>query len=330
MEDKKLVGTEGIEFAVQILRDSASYGVSMFPEDGGEWGGGEGGRGSGEDGEELGVADLIVRERARKRRKELEAEDEKEEEELRLLEESEKKKQKALKKKEKEKARKGKGKETEPPPTPPPESRPRPRPLGKGSSSASVFTHEMDGLRSSQATPALDEATDIEFDDTFRFNPKRSLRPSPTVSDFCTRTDDESSTRRVTRSVSRSVSVDVDLCSSSDDTSHSEAAQKTQPRKPNRKHNYISPRPNARNSRYGGIDSDPVVVDSTPSSPTTPAARRSNYKRQADVDLENTPMPSSRPRFSPPSPQGQSGAKVYPLQMAKERKKARHAGGPVE
>ncbi|KDR67618.1 hypothetical protein GALMADRAFT_79483, partial [Galerina marginata CBS 339.88] len=38
MEDMDLEGEEGMEEALEILRDSSSYGVAMFPEDGGEWG----------------------------------------------------------------------------------------------------------------------------------------------------------------------------------------------------------------------------------------------------------------------------------------------------
>lgn len=97
MEDKQLVGLEGIKSAVQILRDSAGYGVLMFPEDKEE----RGGCGSDENGEELDAADVIVRERARKRRIDLEEE-----------QETELKKQKALRGKVKGKARKGRDKET--------------------------------------------------------------------------------------------------------------------------------------------------------------------------------------------------------------------------
>ncbi|KAL0955173.1 hypothetical protein HGRIS_004081 [Hohenbuehelia grisea] len=85
-----------MEEGVKILRESAPYGVAMFPQDGDEWNdGSEGGEGSrkgkgkkgrhvdggqamtfneGVDGDELDVGDMIVLERARKRRKELEEE----------------------------------------------------------------------------------------------------------------------------------------------------------------------------------------------------------------------------------------------------------------
>jgi hypothetical protein len=76
MEDKNLTGNGGAEKALAILRESANYGVAMFPEDGGEWG--DGTRDSDDDGDEggeMGAADMIVMERARKRRQELEVEE---------------------------------------------------------------------------------------------------------------------------------------------------------------------------------------------------------------------------------------------------------------
>lgn len=80
MEDMGLKGAEGMKQGIKVLRESANYGVAMFPEDGGEWGGGES-AGKDDDDMEMGVGDLIIMERARKRRKELE-EEEREEDEL--------------------------------------------------------------------------------------------------------------------------------------------------------------------------------------------------------------------------------------------------------
>jgi len=85
MEDKGLGGDGGMAEALEILRDSSSYGVAMFPEDGGEWGGKKK-----KDEEKMGAGDLIVMERARKRRKELEEE---EREERKLAERRKKEKQ---------------------------------------------------------------------------------------------------------------------------------------------------------------------------------------------------------------------------------------------
>jgi len=76
MQDKGLEGDEGVEEALEILRNSSSYGVAMFPEDGGQWGGNKKW-----DEDRMGVGDLIVMQRAMRRRKELEEEEEREEEE---------------------------------------------------------------------------------------------------------------------------------------------------------------------------------------------------------------------------------------------------------
>lgn len=91
MEDRRSKGDKGKAEAVKILRDSAAYGVAMFPEDGGDWAQAEKSRLSGKskgkgkatrkklnpdhvNDFEIGVADKIVMERARKRRMEVEEE----------------------------------------------------------------------------------------------------------------------------------------------------------------------------------------------------------------------------------------------------------------
>ncbi|KAF5362164.1 hypothetical protein D9756_002656 [Leucocoprinus leucothites] len=66
MEDRGLKGLIGAETALPILRESTTYGVTMFPEDSGE-----SGRRGGKSGK-IGVGDRIVMERAMKRRKEIE------------------------------------------------------------------------------------------------------------------------------------------------------------------------------------------------------------------------------------------------------------------
>ncbi|KAF9460531.1 RTC4-like domain-containing protein [Collybia nuda] len=333
MEDKGLFGNDGVNSAVQILRDSASYGVAMFPEDGGEWGKGEGDRGSDGDNEELGVADLILMQRAKKRRKELEEEDEREEKEWQLLREGQKEKQKSLKKKEIEKTKKERGKKarshTDYASHTPPIPRPRPRPLGKGLYGIDIFADEMDGSGSSQSRDASKETTDDESEDTLHSKSKRRFRLSPTVGGSCLKTNEKISTRRVTRSVSRSASVDVDLCSSSDNPSHSDASLKARPRNANKKHNRATRKATAHSSRSGGSDSDLVIVNSTPSSRKTPTARRSNHDRQSGIDVDDTPMPPSRPRFPPSRSEGKPDTQ-YPLRMAMERKKERCARDTVE
>jgi len=96
MQDQGLEGDEGEKGALEILRASSSYGVAMFLDDGGQWGGNKEG-----DEDRMGVGHLIVRERAMRRRKELEEEDKREEEENQRQEleakEREKKDQKATK-----------------------------------------------------------------------------------------------------------------------------------------------------------------------------------------------------------------------------------------
>ncbi|KAJ7503057.1 RTC4-like domain-containing protein [Mycena galericulata] len=120
--------------AVAVLRESASYGVAMFPEDGGEGAGVSGKRQNGAE-DAMGVADLMVMERARRRRKELEIEEREEDEMLRVQheeEEAEKKRRTAETAKEKRKARKGKEKEEAPVEKTIPRPRPRPVPKNKG------------------------------------------------------------------------------------------------------------------------------------------------------------------------------------------------------
>ncbi|KAG6861259.1 hypothetical protein C0995_002067 [Termitomyces sp. Mi166 len=118
---------------VRILRESANYGVAMFPVDEGEEEGGSEDAG-------LGAADMIIMKRAMKRRKQLEADERAEEEEYqRQMREKAKEieKQEPVKR-----ARKKKGKESdaEVQESPPQisKARPKPRPLGKSTSTTSV------------------------------------------------------------------------------------------------------------------------------------------------------------------------------------------------
>ena len=104
------------EQAVQILRESAAYGVAMFPDadtNGGANGKGKGLKDDDDDDWDMGVGDEIVRERARARRKELE-EEERIEDELWAKKESERiKREGGGKKKKKEEDTKPKGKQKE-------------------------------------------------------------------------------------------------------------------------------------------------------------------------------------------------------------------------
>jgi hypothetical protein len=104
------------EQAVRILRESAAYGVAMFPDadtNGGANGKGKGLKDDDDDDWDMGVGDEIVRERARARRKELE-EEERIEDELWAKKESERiKREGGGKKKKKEEDTKPKGKQKE-------------------------------------------------------------------------------------------------------------------------------------------------------------------------------------------------------------------------
>ena len=130
MEDRSLKGEEGKQEALTVLRESSSYGVFMFPEDGGEWGGQ---RRKARD-NQLGVGDMIVMQRAMKRRKELEEEREEEE----------------------ERRRTNNRRDKEPAPT-----QPRPRPLGKASSAMGSSQDEI--LASRQ--PTKQSRSDCEYTD---------------------------------------------------------------------------------------------------------------------------------------------------------------------
>jgi hypothetical protein len=77
MEDRQLTGRSGKQTALQVLRESSSYGVAMFPADGTEPTGG--GTRSKKNPEGLTADETIIMERARRRRKEIEEEDAREE-----------------------------------------------------------------------------------------------------------------------------------------------------------------------------------------------------------------------------------------------------------
>ncbi|KAJ2929474.1 hypothetical protein H1R20_g7620, partial [Candolleomyces eurysporus] len=116
MEDKGLKGSSGRQTALQVLRESSSYGVAMFPADGTDPMGG-GGRKSTKNEEGLTAGETIIMERARRRRKEIEEEDAREEaaeaERARMMQVD------TVQQKSK--------------------PRPRPRPVGKGASKSSMM-----------------------------------------------------------------------------------------------------------------------------------------------------------------------------------------------
>ncbi|KAF4610432.1 hypothetical protein D9613_006670 [Agrocybe pediades] len=176
MQDKGLSGDEGMAEALEILRDSSSYGVAMFPEDGGEWGDKKGKkksnrRGEEEEEEKMGAGDLIVMERARKRRKELEEEEEREEEERRR------------KHAEAQAAAAAAG------PRPRPKPRPKKKPpLPEGSAAAGIV-------------PSSDDVVDLGFSSDAqqmkkRSQPARSRSRSAVLSDASNHGEDDVEERR--------------------------------------------------------------------------------------------------------------------------------------
>ncbi|KAJ3801744.1 RTC4-like domain-containing protein [Lentinula aff. detonsa] len=162
MEDKLLSGSSGARKSLEILRDSTTYGVAMFPEDTGERGkvtsakvekGKSKGKGKGKGKErhrsedldnektiEMNVADKMVREKARRRRLELEREDENEQEELIQLEQAAKHSRRKVKGKQKEKESELLARATSSQ-KPKPKPRPKPKAIHKNASSSLVTTN---------------------------------------------------------------------------------------------------------------------------------------------------------------------------------------------
>ncbi|TFK39470.1 RTC4-like domain-containing protein [Crucibulum laeve] len=307
MEDKGLEGDSAAEEAVKILRDSSAYGVSMFPEDGGEGGGG---LNKNVDDDEMGIGDLIVMERAKKRRKELAEEDEREEEERKRIEEQ----TAELKKKAKPKKRTRIGKSartqvdtdvSEAEPAEMPRPKPRPRPLGKAGSQATVVGDtEALSRHSSQNSTNTDYDTNailIETDMNYDTNQDTQCRRrSPTVD----------RPKRLKRTSSRSTSVDVDLCSSNADSSGADDAVMT--RVKSRRKRFIPP-PSSADIAEEDEDTDVVDMKSTM---VTPIPKRGQRMKTAEVkDDDDTPRASrSLPQPSSSLPQ------MNPLARARERK----------
>ena len=342
MEDQGLQGKDGMETAVCILRESANYGVAMFPEDGGEWGlgGGESGNGQrgrrGEADEEVGVADRIVMERARRRRKELEQEEaeaerrmEMETGELEVMSDVETVDGKQTKpilrwRKGPDPSEKAKGKTREVDPPLVVVSRPKPRRLGKTSSNTSVLT----GGKYSDITPSgsqmfCEEETNIDGPGARIMaqlgpRPKRkpSERYSPTVTDTEQQTDTESAPRKMTKltRVISSGSTVLNLCSSSDDDAKSiDGTTRGMERRTRRKRAVLATNRPAPGSVPEAEDSgtDPVIAD-------MPVAKRIQRPVEYEDPLEETPRPLGR-SYLPPATESQ----FLPLLAAQKRRGAR-------
>jgi RTC4-like domain len=331
MEDQGLEGEEGMETAVCILRESANYGVAMFPEDGGEWGGGRGRGRKGED-EEMGVADRIVMERARKRRKELEEEEGGEETEIEMgelqvasdmeIEGGKQTKRSSRRKKELEPSKKAKEVDSAPAVVP----RPKPRPLGKTSSSASVLTSGKDFDTTPHGSQSVEEDVDLDVAEPAapikpRLKRKPSNRHSPTVSDLGQQTDTESDTEKMTRlsAAIYSGSTFLDLCSTDEDAEGQDgktAGKATRARKKRAtvatKRPAPEPVPEAEDTEDDSVE---LVIPLE-----TPEAKRIRHGLvEHEDELEETPRPPGSSYVSrTPSATDSS---FHPLRAAQERKK---------
>ncbi|KAK7057639.1 RTC4-like domain-containing protein [Favolaschia claudopus] len=166
--------------AVAVLRESASYGVAMFPADGGEWGGVSGKKLAGGDAGGARLAEQMVMERARKRRKELEIE-EGEEEERWMQQQAEKEREKSEVVKQKKRAKKKDSEAASAAADPPAPSRPRPRPVPKNKEKPSVLTDtasDMDTDTSSDVRPSK-EVADFDMDTITQSLEAEQLVPTP-------------------------------------------------------------------------------------------------------------------------------------------------------
>ena len=295
--------TAGGEAALKVLRESASYGVAMFPADEGEEEG-EGAHNSVGDGE-IGVADQMMMERARKRRKELEEEEsnaqsmfgESGPEELDL---------KGCKVDKKEKSKKGKDKPpelvAEAPLAPP---RPRPRPVGRIASTASLFSDvekKSDGL--------VETDMEIELGSSPRSQGRKSSPSSVQLG------AEKLSPRRSKRLTTRpSSDIDIDLCSSSD-------GMRVRSGSGSRK------RRNKRKAVSGLTDPDELhdelgkVDHSFPSLKTPkPVRTRASTKYHDMVDTDGTPRPLQRHSHSSSSTSPEAkDLNSHPLMKARARK----------
>ncbi|KAF5383667.1 hypothetical protein D9615_003785 [Tricholomella constricta] len=303
MEDMGLDESKTLD-AVRVLRESANYGVAMFPADEGE--DGEGVRDAGE----MAVADQIVMERARKRRKELEGVEQEEEEQMRAEQNQMDKPRKVSRKQEKEMLKNGKKEEVETS-TPAPRARPRPRPVGKNSSMASVNN---DVEVSSQIPSAGEGDTDVEAPPSAQGPAKRRRELSRSITDLGLLADTDATPQR--RKVGRApFGIDVNLCSSEDSEVEGEASWDTgRMRKDLRKQ-----RRKAANVA-GASDDDLIEDDSLPPSSQTPASIRARATTVSESE-DGTPKPGGRPgHLDSSSSEVNSTWDIPPLQRARNRK----------
>ncbi|KAJ3511915.1 hypothetical protein NLJ89_g3827 [Agrocybe chaxingu] len=340
MEDKNLDGEGGMQEALTILRDSSTYGVAMFPEDGGEWGGG--GRKRGEaDEEKMGVGDMIVMERARKRRKELEEEEEQERRASEAAKEREaaQEREKEARRKRRDRDRQEAASDVPSEPSKPP--RPRPRPIAKGSSAMSVVApRESEGdskrrpmhitrsrsrsqsvasNRSHMDTdPASGIETSIEISDSDSDNAHRPTseerRRSPSASE--SRPGPGSSKPSSTRSMSRGMER-LGFESSGSNTSTKAVVDSKRMR--SRSSSRVQmPKPQAREDTKMVVDdedsdNDPVEFQRF----TTPVSKRRGSSRQPTLEISSD---EETPKAQPPR-DVEDISPLRPLLRAKARSK---------
>ncbi|KAF5384623.1 hypothetical protein D9757_007517 [Collybiopsis confluens] len=195
MEDKSLNGVSGARKALDILRESTSYGVAMFPDDIGERVEGSSGTGKvrkkkgqergfseavddDEDSLDLSVADQMVRETARRRRLELEKEEEQEQAELMQEEEEQKR---AMRKTRETRSRNGRlEKSTAPihvssPQKPKPKPRPKPKAVSGRPNASSHPDAEVDSESEASGSDARSKMLAAQSDDDARMSSDHDL-----------------------------------------------------------------------------------------------------------------------------------------------------------
>ena len=323
LQDMCLKGEDGVQEALTILRESSTYGVAMFPEDGGEWGST---KKMGSDESMMAAGDQIVLERARKRRKELEEEEREEEERRQVLE------------REKRPKRKGRGKakaiddrspspleENQPPP------KPRPRPIPKSSSSMGLvgIRDPPEPIRSSRPhfgnrkLRSRSRSSQMDTDPASGFESAIDLTDSDndkrTVSEEQRRSPSASETRPLsfvkpisTRSTSRGLA-GLNIGSESESSSKAVANAIHQTR--NRSRSVASGKTAipTQEMEVDEDDSDDAVEVVDELIAKTPVQRRYTGR---DVDDQDTPKASFPPGVTPRP----SSSSLPPLEWAKLRR----------
>ncbi|TFK25106.1 hypothetical protein FA15DRAFT_372634 [Coprinopsis marcescibilis] len=296
MEDRSLKGESGKKAALQVLRDSATYGVQMFPSDAGEEDA-ETSRGN-KHGEGIAAGELIVMERAKKRRKEIEEEEEMEEKQ-RLAEKEEQ------------------------------AARPRPKPRMKAKKTSTVLKEAADASHSPTPLKKFPYDTDSTSGsdssygaDVFMLDPpmrSRSLSRSPSVSEINFNVTSGRS-RASSRATSGSRS---HVASDEDEDEHRSPPWKSKMKS----RSQASSRQSTRADMDVSDDSIAVIVDGDVK---TPVAKRRHTTKEPSIEiLDRTPKApptSSLPtvRTSPPE-RYKDDRSLPPLERARLKSKRNNA-----